>query len=112
VYKKRIADHYKNCSNVLQDPQLVDMKYISTLDIFFESAEDVLAFYVRYAQLACFDVRRNKTRNNGRAQEVECKASGHYKGGPGPDRTCSKTTNKKKYKAMVCIARSATQSGR
>jgi hypothetical protein len=44
--------------------------------MFFESAENVLAFYFRYAWLAGFDIRRNRIRNNGRAQEVECKASG------------------------------------
>jgi hypothetical protein len=60
------------------------VKYVSTLDMFFESAEDVLAFYVRYARLAGFEVRRDRTRNNGRAQEVECKSSGQYKGGLGP----------------------------
>jgi hypothetical protein len=31
--------------------------------MFFESAENVLAFYIRYAQLAGFDIRRNITRN-------------------------------------------------
>jgi hypothetical protein len=97
-----------NCRNVLQDPQIVDVNYVPTLDLYFESAEDVLAFYVRYAWLAGFNIRRNRTRNNGHAQEVECKASGQYKGGSGPDRTCGKTIKKKKCKAMVCIARSAT----
>jgi soluble lytic murein transglycosylase-like protein len=82
------------------------------LDMFFESAENVLAFYIRYAQLAGFDIRRNITRNNDHAQEVECKASGQYNGGPGPDRTRDKTTEKKKCKAMMCIARSATQLGK
>jgi hypothetical protein len=77
--------------------------------MFFESAENVLAFYIRYARLVGFDIRRNRTRNNGRAQEVECKASGQYKGGPGPDRTRDKTTKKKKCKAMMCIARSTMQ---
>jgi hypothetical protein len=80
--------------------------------LFFESAKDTLAFYVRYVRLAGFDVRRNRTRNNGHAPEVECKASGQYKGGPDQDRTRAKTTKKKKCKAMVCIARSATQPGR
>jgi soluble lytic murein transglycosylase-like protein len=75
--------------------------------MFFECAEYTLAFYVRYAQLAGFDIRRNRTRNNGRAQEVECKASGQYNGGSGADRTRAKTTKKKKCKTMVCIARSA-----
>jgi hypothetical protein len=60
------------------------VKYVSTLDMFFESAEDALAFYVRYARLAGFEVRRDRRRNNGRAQEVECKPSGQYKGGLGP----------------------------
>jgi hypothetical protein len=72
--------------------------------------EDALAFYVTYAWLAGFDIRRNRTRNNGRAREVECKASGEYKGGPGPDRTRAKTTKKRKCKAMVCITRSANLS--
>jgi hypothetical protein len=83
------------------------VKNVPTLDMFFESAEDALAFYVRYAWLIGFDVRRNRTRNNGHAQEVQCKAGGQYKGGPELDRTCGKTTKKKKCKAMVCIARSA-----
>jgi hypothetical protein len=82
------------------------MKYVLTLDMFFESVDNTLAFYVRYAQLAGFDIRRNSTRNNGRAKEVECKASGQYKGGPGSDRIHDKTTKKKKCKAMVCITRS------
>jgi hypothetical protein len=43
------------------------MKYVLTLDMFFESVDNTLAFYVRYAQLAGFDIRRNSTRNNGRA---------------------------------------------
>jgi hypothetical protein len=68
----------------------------------------LLAFYIIYARLAGFDIRRNRTRNNGPAQEVECKASGQYKGGPGQDRTHAKTTKKMKCKAMVCIARLAT----
>jgi hypothetical protein len=76
--------------------------------MYFESAEDALPFYVRYARLAGFNIRRNRTRKNGRAQEVECKASGQYKGGPILNRTHGKTTKKKKCKAMVCIARSAT----
>jgi hypothetical protein len=82
------------------------------LDMFFESAENALAFYIKYARLADFNIRRNRTRNNDRAQEVECKASGQYKGGPEPDRTHDKTTKKKECKAMVCIARSAMQPGR
>jgi hypothetical protein len=49
-----------NCRNVLQDPQLVDVKYVPTLDMFFESVENALAFYIRYARLACFDIRRNR----------------------------------------------------
>jgi hypothetical protein len=88
------------------------VKYVPTLDTFFENAENVLAFYDRYAQLAGFNIRRNRTRNNGHAQEFECKASGKYKGGPGPNRTRDKTTKKMKCKAMVCIAKSATQPGR
>jgi hypothetical protein len=79
------------------------------LDMLFESAENAVAFYIRYARLAGFDIRRNRTMNNGHAQEVEYKASGQYKGGPGPDRARDKTTKKKKCKAMVCIVRSATQ---
>jgi hypothetical protein len=59
------------------------------------------------SSIAGFDIRRNRTRNNGRAQEVECKASGQYNGGSGADRTRAKTTKKKKCKTMVCIARSA-----
>jgi hypothetical protein len=80
--------------------------------MFFESVENMLAFYVRYAWLAGFDIRRNRTRNNGHAQEIECKASGQYKGGSGLDRACDKTTNKKKCKTMVCITRLGTQLGR
>jgi hypothetical protein len=60
----------------------------------FESAEDTFAFYVKYVQLASFRMRRNKKRNNGRAQEVECLFSGE-KGGLGPDRTRGKITKKK-----------------
>jgi hypothetical protein len=56
-------------------------------------------------------MRRSRIRNNGHAQEVECKAKGQYKGGPGLDRTRGKTT-KKKCKAMVWITRSATLPGR
>jgi hypothetical protein len=83
------------------------VKYVPTLDMLFESAEYALAFYVRYARLAGFDVRRNRTRNNGHAEEVECKAIGQYKGGPGPNRACGKTMKKKKCNAMACITRSA-----
>jgi hypothetical protein len=50
------------------------------LDMFFESAKDALAFYIRYTWLPGFDIRRNRTRNNGRAQEDECSASREYKG--------------------------------
>jgi hypothetical protein len=78
-------------------------------DMFFESAKNVLAFYIRYAWLAGFDIRRNRTRNNDCAQEVECKATGQYKGGSGPDMPRDKTTKKKKCKVMVYIARSAMQ---
>jgi hypothetical protein len=46
-----------NCSNVLHDPQIIDVEYVPTLDMYFESAEDALAFYVRYARLAGFDIR-------------------------------------------------------
>jgi hypothetical protein len=88
------------------------VKYVPTLDMFFENAEYALAFYVRYARLAGFDVRRNRTRNNGHAEEVECKARGQYKGGPSSDRACGKTTKEKKCNAMVCITRSATLPGR
>jgi hypothetical protein len=63
--------------------------------MYFERAEDTLAFYVRYARRAGFNIRRNITKNNGRDQEVECSASEQYKGGPGPDRTRGKTTKKK-----------------
>jgi hypothetical protein len=90
----------------------VDVKYVPTLDMYFESAEDALSFCVKYARLAGFDIRRNRTRNNSCAQEIECKASGQYKGGPVPDRTRGETINKKKCKAMVCIARSTTLSER
>jgi hypothetical protein len=71
------------------------VKYVPTLDMYFESAEDALAFYIRYARLAGFDIRRNRTMNNGRAQEVECSTSGEYKGGLGLDRTRGKTIKKK-----------------
>jgi hypothetical protein len=81
-----------DCWNVLQDTQIVNVKYVPRLDMYLERVEDTLAFYVRYTRLAGFDIRRNKIRNNGRMQEVECKASGQYKGGPGPDRTGGKTT--------------------
>jgi hypothetical protein len=33
----------------LVGPQIVCVKYVPTLDLYFERAEDVLAFYVRYA---------------------------------------------------------------
>jgi hypothetical protein len=46
--------------------------YVPSLDMYFESAEDALAFYVRYTWLAGFDIRRSRTRNNGHVQEVEC----------------------------------------
>jgi hypothetical protein len=36
-----------NCWNVLQDPQIIDVKYVPMLDMYFESAEDMFAFYVR-----------------------------------------------------------------
>jgi hypothetical protein len=84
------------------------VKYIPTLDMYLESAEDTLSFYVRYAWLAGFIIWRNRTRNNDRVQEIECLVSGQYKGGSGPDMTHGKTTKKKKCKAMVCIVRSAT----
>jgi hypothetical protein len=77
------------------------------LDMYFESAKDALELYVTYARLAGFDIRKTIIRNNGRAQEVECKASGEYKRGLGPDRTRAKTTKKRKCKALVCITRSA-----
>jgi hypothetical protein len=82
------------------------VKYVPTLDMYFESADGALAFYVRYVWLASFDIRRNRTWNNGHAQEVECKANIQYKRGAGLDRTHGKTTKKKKCKAMVCIVRS------
>jgi hypothetical protein len=84
------------------------VKYIPKLNMYFERMEDAPAFYVRYARLAGFDIRRNRTRNNGHVQEVECKANRQYKGGPGPDRTHGKTAKKKKCKAKVCITRLAT----
>jgi hypothetical protein len=40
------------------------MKYVPMLDLYIESVEDTLAFYVRYVRLAGFDIRRNRTRNN------------------------------------------------
>jgi hypothetical protein len=75
------------------------VKYVPTLNMYFESAEDVLAFYVTYTRLAGFDIRRNRTRNNGHAQEVECKASGEYKGSPGPNRTRVKTKKEKEIQS-------------
>ena len=72
----------------------------------FDTSDEALRFYRDYVALAGFDVRRNRHRNGGRAQEVECKFSGTYTGGPGPDRERGKTTMKKKCKAMVTIARS------
>jgi hypothetical protein len=88
----------------LQDPR-IDKKFVPTLDMSFDTAEEALRFYRDYASLAGFDVRRNRFRNGGRAQEVECKFSGTYTGGPGPDRSRGKTTMKKQCKAMVTIAR-------
>jgi hypothetical protein len=76
--------------------------------MYFERVEDALVFYVRYVQLAGFNIRRNRSRNNGSVQEVECSASEQYKGGLSPDRTPGKTTKKKKCKAMMCITRSTT----
>jgi hypothetical protein len=81
-------------------PQIIDMKYIPMLDMFFERVEDALAFYVRYARLADFNMRKNRKRNNDHTQEVKCLVRGEYKGGPGLDRTCGKTT-KKKCQVMV-----------
>jgi hypothetical protein len=74
------------------------VEYVPALDMYFERVEDVLALYVRYMQLAGFNIRRNRMRNNGRTQEAECSASGQYKGGPGPDRTHGKTIKKKNAK--------------
>jgi hypothetical protein len=55
------------------------VKYVPTLGMYFKSAEGTLAFYVGYARLVGFDIRRNRIRNNSRVQEVKCKASGQYK---------------------------------
>jgi hypothetical protein len=74
------------------------MKYVPTLDMCFESAEDALAFYVRYAQLVGFNMRKNRKRNNDHAQEVECSFNETYKRGPGLDRKHAKTTKKKNAK--------------
>ena len=74
------------------------MKYVPTLDMCFESAEDALAFYATYALLAGFNIRKNRKRNNGRAQEIECSFNGQHTGGPGPDRQRGKTTKKKTVK--------------
>jgi hypothetical protein len=82
------------CWNDLQDPKIVDVKNVLTLDMCFESAEDALIFYVKYVQLASFNMRKNIKRNNYHAQELECSFSRTYKGGPGQDRTCGKTTKK------------------
>ena len=72
----------------------------------FDTSDEALRFYRDYAALAGFDVRRNMHRDGGHTQEVECKFSGTYTGGPRPDRERGKTTMKKKCKAMVTIARS------
>ena len=95
----------------MQDPT-TDVKYVPTLEMNFHSAEDALAFYITYAQLAGFNIRKNRMRNNGRAQDVECSFSGKYKGGPGPDRQRAKTTKKKNCQAMVKIKRSTTNNER
>jgi len=74
----------------------------------FDSAEDALGFYVTYAQLAGFNMRKNRKRHNDRSQEIECSFGGKYTAGPGPDRERAKTTKRKNCPAMVCITKSAT----
>jgi hypothetical protein len=51
--------------------------------------------------MACFDVRKNRKRNGGRAQDFECSFARKFTGSIGADRDHAKTS-KKDCKAMVC----------
>lgn len=95
-------------NKLLQDPS-IDNKFVPKHEMYFKTAEDALEFYRVYASLAGFGIRRNRKRNGGRAQEVECTFSGAHRNDPGPDRVRDKTTKRKKCRAKVTISRATDE---
>jgi hypothetical protein len=66
----------------------------------FDKAYD---FYETYAMLIGFDVRKNRKRNVGRAQDFECSFAGKFTDSIGAHHDRAKTSKKKGRTTMVCI---------
>lgn len=76
--------------------------FMPTLDMHFDFMGEAYDFYETYAMIADFNVRKNRKRNNGRAQHFECSIVGKVTNSIAANRDHAKTRNKKDYKAMVC----------
>lgn len=71
------------------------------MEVNFESMDEAFEFYRSYAQLAGFNVKKNRTRNGRRAQDFHCSFEGKKRNSPGPNRKRARTTMKTGCKAMV-----------
>lgn len=91
-YNKLLKYHLFRC-RLKQDPSM-DNKYVLSLDIHFGTAIEALEFYMTYAHLVGFGVRRNMKRNGGRSQDIECAIQGRVIDSPGADRQRQKTSKK------------------
>lgn len=90
---------------------MVSAEFVSTLEMHFDDMDEAFAFYETYAMLAGFNVRKNRKKNNGRAQDFECSFAGKPIDSRGADRLIAKTSKKRDCKAMV-KAKSAVDGGR
>jgi hypothetical protein len=85
----------------LQDPRISD-KFVPTFDMHFDNMVEAYDFYETYTMLAGFDVRKNRKRKGGRAQDFECSFAGKFIDSIGADRDRAKTSKNKDCKVMVC----------
>ena len=72
----------------------------------FENIDKAYDFYVLYAMLAGFNVKKNRKRYGKRGQDFECSFEGKHKKSPETDKVHDKTTMRKGCKAMVCAVQS------
>jgi hypothetical protein len=74
---------------------MISDKFVPTHDMHFDNMVATYDFYETYAMLACFNARKNRKRNGGRAQDFECSFAGKFNDSIGKDHDHAKTSKKK-----------------
>lgn len=73
---------------------MITKKFMPTLHIHFHSMSEAYDLYETYAVLFGFNMRKNRKRNGGRAQDFECSFADKITHSRGSDRDHGKTSKK------------------